>query len=274
MHVGLFWSWQLVVAMLLNCIVQTISIAAYAARLAGAKSGRVGTAMSLYNLFVTASRFSSMLYMPMLGALSDRAGQTGDQSGFVWQLRLIVIAGTAGTVLGTLAVPVFVRVYLRGIRAFEKTGNVIKALLRALQPNTAMGIVREAWRGGERDVYRFTFRNVPKDVLVLNTIVSAVFGIGIVSAAYASVLDATVARTALISSGLINGFAVIAYNFVVDPASAFMTDQTARGERTLDDVKALVTGLSGTAILGFLISQILLLPAALVIAQAAKIFTR
>ena len=259
--------------MSLNCAVQAISIAAYAARVAGARSGRVGTAMSLYNLFVTASRFATMLYSPMLGALSDRASQTGGDGAFLWQLRAIVIAGTAGMILGAAAIPIFIAVYLRGIRAFERTGNVVKAVLRLMRPRTALGVVKEMLAGGEKGVFRFDFRTVPKDVLILNTMVSAIFAVGVVSAAYASVLNVAAARTALLSSGLVNGAAVIAYNVVVDPASALMTDQAARGERTLDDVRALVTGLAITAVLGFLISQALLIPAAFVIERAALVFT-
>jgi hypothetical protein len=269
MTVASFWPWQLIAAMLLNCVVQAVSIAAYAARLAGARSGRVGTAMSLYNLFVTASRFASMLYTPMLGALSDHAQHGGTGADFLSQLRWIVFAGTAGAVIGTFALPAFVGLYLRGIGAFERTGNVLKALLRALRPKTMAGVLREIVTGGQPNTFRFSLAHVPLDVLVFNTLVSSVYSIGIVSAVYASVLNADAARTALLSSGLVNGVAVIAYNVVVDPASAYMTDQTVRGERTLDDVRALVTSLSLTAILGFLLSQLFLLPAAFAIGIAA-----
>lgn len=229
--------------------------------------------MSLYNLFVTASRFASMLYSPMLGALSDRASQTGGDGVFLWQLRAIVIAGTAGVILGAVAIPIFIAVYLRGIRAFERTGNVVKALLRLMRPQTALSVIKEMMAGGEKGVFRLSLKAVPKDVLVLNTMVSAIFAVGVVSAAYASVLNVAAARTALLSSGLVNGIAVIAYNVVVDPASALMTDQAARGERTLDDVRALVTALAITAVLGFLISQALLIPAAILIERAALLFT-
>jgi hypothetical protein len=122
-------------------------------------------------------------------------------------------------------------------------------------------------------VFRFSLANVPKEVLVLNTLVSSVYSIGIVSAAYASVLNPNAARTALLSSGLVNGLAVIAYNIVVDPASAFMVDQAVHGERSVDDVRALVTYLSFTSILGFAISQVLLVPAAFVIGYAAHLVT-
>jgi hypothetical protein len=266
-----FWSWQLLLAILLNCIVQAVGIAAYAARLAGAKSGRVGTAMSLFNVFVTASRFAFLLYTPLLGALSDRAGRLADTSGFLWQLRLIVASGALGAVVGTLALPAFVALYLRGIRAFERSGSVVKAAIRALRPQTARAVLQELCARPSEAIFRFSFQNVPKDILALNTCVTAIYGIGVLSAAYASVLNPLSARTALLSSGLVNGFAAITYNVVVDPASALMTDRAVHGERTVDDVKALVTGLSITAILGFVISQALLLPAAFVLEHAAEV---
>jgi hypothetical protein len=265
-----FWTWQLVLAMLLNCVVQALSIAAYASRLAGARSGRVATAISLFNMFATSSRFAQMFYTPMLGSLSDRA--TFDTLGlYQWQLRSIVFAGTAGAILGTLALPTFVMLYLRAIRALERRGSVPKAFVRIFRPTTAIDVLKDVKFGVATKISALSFRHVPKDVLVLNTMVTAIYGIGIVAAAYASVIHPQAARTAVLSSGLVNGFATIAYNIVVDPASALITDRTVRGERSIDDVKALVTGLSFSAILGFLLSQFLLLPGAAVIGWAARL---
>lgn len=255
--------------MLLNCAVQALGIAAYASRLAGARSGRVGTAISLFNMLATSSRFAQMLYTPMLGSLSDRASLAASALGYQWQLRLIVFAGTAGAVIGTLALPTFVTLYLRAIHALEIRGTVPRAIARLLRPSTALSVLRDVKFGGTGPLRGLSFRNVPKDVLVLNTLVTAVYGIGIVAAAYASVLQPQVARTALLSSGLVNGFATIAYSVVVDPASALMTDRSVRGERSVEDVKALVIGLSVSAVLGFLLSQLLLLPGAAFIAYAA-----
>lgn len=274
-----FWSWQLILAVVLNCVVQALAIAAYAARLAGARSGRVATAISLFNIFATTSRFAQMIYTPMLGSLSDRASTTGPAQSilhaaavhqFEWQLRCIVFSGAAGALLGTLALPTFVMLYLRAIRAFERTGSVPKAFLRMFVPKTAIAVMRDVKFSVASSPMRLSLKNVPKDVLVLNTFVTAVYGIGIVSAAYASVLYPQAARTALLSSGLVNGLATIAYNVVVDPVSAFITDQSVRGERSIEDVKALVTFLSLTAILGFLLSQLLLIPGAAVIEYAAR----
>ena len=258
--------------MALNCAVQALAIAAYAARLAGARSGRVATAISLFNIFATSSRFAQMLYTPMLGALSDRAVPATIDV-YQWQLRGIILSGTVGAVIGTLAIPTFVMFYLRAIRSLERNGSIPKAALAMFRPATVAAVIGEVKFGVTTRWRDLSFRNVPKDVLVLNVMVTAVYGAGIVAAAYASVLQPQAARTALLSSGLVNGFATIAYNIIVDPASALLTDRAVRGQRSIDDVKALVTGLSLTSVVGLLLSQALLLPAAMLIGFGAKIIS-
>jgi hypothetical protein len=267
-----FWAWQLVLAMALNCVVQALSIAAYAARLAGARSGRVATAISLFNIFATSSRFAQMLYTPMLGALSDRAALTS-LVGYQWQLRFVVLAGTVGAVIGTLAIPTFVMLYLRAIRSLERNGSVPKAALGLLRPSTLVAVAGEVKFTMATRIRDLPFRGVPKDILVLNVLVTAVYGIGIVAAAYASVLYPEGARTAVLSSGLVNGFAAIAFNIIVDPASAMITDRAVRGERSIADVRALVAGLSFTATIGLALSQFLLLPGASLIEFCARLIT-
>ncbi len=163
--------------------------------------------------------------------------------------------------------------YLRAIHSLERHGSVPKAAIRIFRPLTAFAVLKDIKFGVASKIRDLSFRHVPKDVLVLNTLVTSIYGIGIVAAAYASVLYPQAARTAVLSSGLVNGFATIAYNIVVDPASALITDRTVRGERSVDDVKSLVTGLSLTAILGFLCSQLLLIPGALLIEWAARLIT-
>lgn len=267
-----FWSWQLLLAIVLNCAVQALAIAAYAARLAGARSGRVATAISLFNIFATSSRFAQMFYTPMLGALSDRA-VSATLGVYQWQLRSIIISGTVGAAIGTLAIPTFVMFYLRAIRSLERNGSIPKAALAMFRPSTMAAVIGEVKFGVATRWRDLPFGRVPKDVLLLNVLVTAIYGAGIAAAAYASVLNPQAARTAVLSSGLVNGFATIAYNIIVDPASALITDRAVRGERSLDDVKALVTGLSITAVIGMVLSQLVLVPAALLIEFGATVMS-
>ncbi len=268
-----FWSWRLVVAMLLNCAVVALTIGAYASRLAGARTGRVATAISLFNLFSTTGRLAAMLYTPILGALADNAERSGAlaEGRFQVQLRLIVLAGAGGAALGTLLLPTFVLLYGRAIRSFERTGSIPRSALRLLLPRTLSGVVRSIRLARPATLRRLSLSRVPKDVLILNVLVTSVYGIGVTAAAYASVLNPAAARTALLSSGLVNGLATIAYNVVVDPASALITDQAVRGDRPIEDVKALVAYLSLTSVAGFLLSQLLLIPASWVLVWASTV---
>ena len=273
-----FWSSQLVLAIVLNCIVQAIQIGAYAARLAGVQSGRIGTSISLFNLFVTASRFANLIYAPMLGTISDRAAHAmhdplmrgAVDAQFALQVRLIVLSGTLGTILGALMLPTFTHLFMRGVSAFERLGSVPRAIARMRDPRVLGDIIRSMRPPPRNLLNRFRIHDVPAGLLVGNVIVTGIYAIGVVAAVYASVLDPAVARTATLLSGIVNGVATIAFALVVDPTSAYITDQAVKGERPVSDVKAMVFYLAVTAIVGTLLSQLILYPAALFIGSVAR----
>ncbi|HTV72273.1 MAG TPA: DUF2837 family protein [Candidatus Acidoferrales bacterium] len=271
------WSSQLVVAMALNAVVQCIVIGAYAARLAGVQSGRIATSISLFNLFVTASRLANLVYAPMLGTIADRAAHAAHGAAapdaiyhvFEWQLRLIVFAGTLGTVIGSLLLPTFLHLFMRGIAAFERLGSVPRALLRLGDPQVIATILRSLRLPTRATFSRFSLDHIPRKLLIGNMLVTGVYAIGVQAAAYASVLYPAESRTALLLSGIINGIATVAFTLVVDPTSAYITDQAVRGERTLREVKSMVFYLALTAIAGTLLSQLILYPSAVVIGAVA-----
>lgn len=287
-----FWTWQLVVAVAINVLVQAIQIGAYAARLAGVRTGRIATSISLFNLFVTASRLATLVYTLMLGPLSDGAGNAVKallpkaghalvpaaaasigqiQTTFEWQLRWIIIAGTAGTILGSLLLPMFTYMYVRGVRSFERTKSLPHSLIRLFDPRVLLDIVRSNHLPGWDELRSFSAKNIPRRLLVFNVIVTGIYAIGVVAAYYASVLDVNVARTAIGISGIVNGVGTIAFTFFVDPTSSIIVDEAVKGERPHDDVKSMVFYLALTAIAGWILSQLLLWPAAEIIKVVAHL---
>jgi hypothetical protein len=272
-----FWSSQLLLALALNLVVQTIQIGAYAARLAGVLSGRIATSISLFNLFVLASRLANLAYAPMLGTISDRTAHAvrnpalaaGALHQFDMQIRLIVLAGTVGTALGGLLLPTFLMLFLRGIAAFERLGSVPRALLRLLDPRVLFAILRSPRLPSLSTLRQFSPRHVPAELLIGNIVVTGIYAIGVVASVYASILEPDVARTAVLLSGIVNGVATIAFSLLVDPTSAYITDQAVKHERPVSDVKSMVFFLALTAVVGTLLSQLILYPAALVIGWVA-----
>jgi hypothetical protein len=160
---------------------------------------------------------------------------------------------------------------VRGVGAFERTGSLPHAIGRALNPRV-FGEVLRTLRFPPLDVFsRFSLREVPAKLLVGNVIVTGIYAAGVVASYLASVIQPDVARTALSASGLVNGVATIAFTLIVDPTSALIVDKAVKGERTLHDVKTMVAYLGLTAVIGTLVAQLILWPAALFIGSAAHL---
>lgn len=274
---------QLIVAMALNCITQSIQIGAYAARYAGVQTQRIAVSISLFNLFVTASRLAALFLTPSLGALADNATRSSIVAKlsavpppivttFDLQMRLIVAAGTVGTILGGLLLPMFIYLFARGIRSFERKNSVWRALVRLGDPRVMMDVLSSIRLPEINTVLAYTREAVPPKLLIGNLIVMAIYAIGVPSAYEASVLNLDARTTAAGLSGIVNGIGTLAFTFFVDPTSALMVDQAVKGERTLNSIRAMVIGLVATAILGTMLSQLLLWPGAWAISHVASLF--
>lgn len=276
------WSGKLLGAMAITFIVQGVTIGAYAARLAGVQTKRIATSISLFNLFVTTGRLANLFVIFFMGPLSDQAGNAvarlqGDpsaaamwQHAFEVQLRLIVLAGTLGMIVFALFLPMFTYLFRRGVHSFEARGSIPHSLVRLLAPSVIRDVIRAQRLPSLAELRAFNWRVLPKRLLIFNTVVMCVYAIGVQSSYLASVLDVAVARTAIGLSGVVNGIGTIAFTLFVDPTSAIITDQAIHGKRTVEEVRSMVFYLSLTAIIGSLLSQAILYPAAVIIEVVAR----
>jgi hypothetical protein len=270
--------------MALNAVTQAIQIGAYAARFAGVKTERIATSISLFNVFVTASRLAALFLTPSLGALADNATRSSIGAKlaavpapivatFDTQMRLVVAAGTIGTMLGAALLPTFIYLFMRGIRSFERRNSVLRALVRLGHPRVMMDVLSSIRLPEIPTILAYTRESVPPKLLIGNLVVMAIYAIGVPSAYYASVLNLDARTTAAGLSGIVNGIGTLAFTFFVDPTSALMVDQAVKGERSLNSIRAMVIGLCVTAVVGTMLSQLLLWPGAWAISHVASFFT-
>jgi len=274
---------ELIIAMLLNCTTQAIQVGAYAARYAGVTTGRIATAISLFSLFVTASRLASLFLTPSLGVLADRTARYAFSAHagavppvlaarFDVQMRLIVGAGSVGMAVGALLMPLFIVMFTRGIRSFERRGSIPHGLARLLDPRVLIDLVRSTKLPPPSALLGFPLAAVPRKLLIANTVLWCVYAVGVVAAYYASILVLDSRTTATGLSGLVNGVGTVAFSLFVDPTSAYIVDQTVRGERPHSDVRSMIFWLIVTAFVGTVLAQLILVPAAEYIATAAHWF--
>ncbi len=260
--------------MAITFVVQGVTIGAYAARLAGVQTKRIATSISLFNLFVTTGRLANLFMAFFIGPLSDQSGNATTSVAawhgiFELQLRLIVLAGTLGMIVFSLFLPMFTYLFRRGVHSFEARGSIPHSLARLFAPSVIIDVLRAQRFPSLREMWSFDWRALPKRLLIFNVVVMCVYAIGVQASYLASVLDSAVARTAIGLSGVINGIGTIAFTLFVDPTSSIISDQAIHGKRSIGEVRSMVFYLSLTAIIGSLLSQVILYPAAVVIEVVA-----
>ena len=267
----------------LNFVTQAVQIGAYAARIAGVTTGRIATAISLFSLVVTASRLANLVVTPALGGLADTPANVATAAHrttvepsmlhvFDTQMRIIVAAGSLGILAGGVLMPAFILLFVRGVRSFERTGSIPTAMLRLLDPRVLLELVRSIRIPSLADATRLPFGAIPRRLMIGNTIIMLVYAIGVVAAYYASLLNLDARGTAIGLSGLVNGIGTVAFSLFVDPTSAYIVDQTVRGERPVSHVHAMIVALVVTAFVGTVLAQLALFPAAEYIAAASHLF--
>ncbi len=267
-------------AVSLTLVTQEIQIGAYSARYAGIITGRIATAISLFSLLVVASRLASLFAVPALGSLADGTANAALDAHldavtpealarFDLQMRIIVGANSVGVLLGAFLLPLFLAMFVRGIGAFERLGSVPHALTRLLDPRVIGSLLRSL-RPPSLSLAQFPIDAVPRSLLIANTVLFAVYSVGVVGSFYASVIDLHARTTASGLSGLVNGVGTIAFSLFIDPTTAFIVDQTVRKERPRTDVVAMIFWLIVTAFIGTLLAQVILAPAAHYIAWVAN----
>lgn len=257
---------MLIGLMVLTMLIHLVDTLSYSVRLNSVKSGKFALSMSLFNIFVLVSRTANMFQAPLIGTLIGIS--IAKEIDPLKDIRLVIFSASIGTLIGIILIPTFLKLFAIAVNRLETKGSVPSIVVEALSISNMKRIIKKTTKPRKKMFNRLRYREIPKRLLILNTVITAIYTIGVISAYYASYfVDAQYQLAAAGSSGMINGVATILLTLLVDPQSAIITDQALRKKRPYGDVKALVVMLIGTKLLGTLIGQILIYPAAILIAS-------
>ncbi|HHY26742.1 MAG TPA: DUF2837 family protein [Desulfitobacterium dehalogenans] len=252
--------------MILTLIIHLIDTLSYSVRLNSVKSGQFALSFSLFNLFVLVSRTANMFQAPLIGWIIGESLSTGIDP--MNDIRKVIFASTIGTLFGILLIPTFLRLFEVAVKRLETTGSVPLLVIEALHINNVKRILKRATRPNKTMLERLRYREIPKRLLIINSLVTGIYTVGVLAANYSALLVAEQYRIAAAgSSGMINGLATILMTLFIDPKSAVITDQALRGDRPYGDVKALVILLIASKFIGTMLGQAIFLPAAKIIAS-------
>ncbi|HWQ71218.1 MAG TPA: lipid II flippase Amj family protein [Desulfitobacteriaceae bacterium] len=251
---------------ILTFIIHIIDTFAYSVRLNYVKSRQFALSMTFFNLFYLISLIAHTLQAPLIGGLIDCSIKLSIDP--LPDLRKVILAATAGTFFGIILTPTFLNNFFSAVTRLERTGSVPSIVIDALKFRSILRFIESITLPSRKMVNRLPYHKIPLELIVLNVLVTGIYTIGVMSAYYAASLVAAQHRLAAsASAGIINTTANIIFMLFIDPKSSIITDQTLRGNRPYEDVKALVVFLMGAKLIGTIFGQVLLIPVAQVIAR-------
>ena len=251
---------------ILTFIIHVIDTFAYSVRLNAVKSKQFALSNTLFNLFYLISLTAHTLQAPLIGSLMDCSiSQSIDP---LPTLRNIVWVATAGTFFGIVLTPTFLALFSRAVKSLERSGSVPTVVIDAFKFRSILRFVENVTLPSKKMLNKLPFRKIPRELIALNALVTAIYTIGVMSAYFAALLvDAQHRLAASASAGIINTSANIIFMLFIDPKSSIITDQALKGNRPYEDVKALVVMLMSAKLIGTVMGQMLLIPVAQVIAN-------
>jgi hypothetical protein len=254
----------------LTFIIYLIGSLAYAARIAGVRTRRIAVSFALFNVLVLVSRTSNSFQGPFLANRIDDNLLAGGGDMF-WDFQILMTTATVAVIIGTLMVPTVQRLFTRSIQHFHEHRSMPKLLMHAFAKGGVGYLANAATAPSVEHLKSFAKpAAIPASVIVMNVAAQAFLTVGVFASLYAGYLNPDYRLTASQLSAVINGVATILLFVFIDPHLSVMTDDVMEGRTSEASFRRAVVWLAGSRILGTLLAQAILLPAAMVISHIAS----
>ena len=261
--------WRLIFCFVITIVINALMTVTITLRIAGVETERIATSFSLFNLISLISRLANLLQAPVLGSLVDIASANGQVKVLQFQLHIIILGATVGTIIGFLLFNSSKEVFIKMIRRFEKTKSMPKLLIEGFLTLKGWKNIILSLRKPVLWWDKEAAASLMKPFVFYNIFVTAFWTTGVLSAMLASALVPQYARTATLLSGVVNGVATVLFSLAVDPQVAHITDQVVLKRRPKKHIYVLASMIGLGSILGTFLSQLILYPGAWVISFLA-----
>ena len=161
--------------------------------------------------------------------------------------------------------------FTKAVESFARSRSMGKLMLRALSPSGVVYILQNmVVPSGTNLSSRTRQGRVPLGVLAVNTGATAIWTVGVFASLYAAYLNPNLRATTSNLSSVVNGLATILLFTIVDPWLSVVTDDVIQGRTSEAFFRHSVTGLLGSRLAGTILAQLLLFPAAGLVAAVAN----
>ena len=263
---------QVYIVIALTFVISMIGTLAYSVRVVGIKTGRIAIAFSVFNVFALISRTANSFQAPLLAKSVESSIRSGQSDGLILVFRCILLSATAATIFGAFLLPTFIRVFSKAVESFSFHRSIPRLLIHGFSKSGIEQFKSSMTIPRKENFSQFTnLRRIPKKIVVLNILATSISSAGVLAALYAGALIPDFRSTCITLSSVINGISTIIIFIFVDPYISMLTDDVIRGKCSEQYFHRIIIYIVTGLILGTVFSQILLLPAAKLIAFVAQL---
>jgi hypothetical protein len=261
---------ELILICALTALINVIGALAYAARIAGVRTGRIALSFALFNILLLVSRTSNGFLGPFLAKRIETALASGGGDALLWELRLVLASAAGAVLVGILLVPTGQRLFAAAITFFQANRSTTRLLLRSVTP-AGLHTIRDSIALPSAETLRALKRprGVSWAVLIANAAAQGLLAVGVLASLYAGYLVPEFRVTASQMTAIVNGFATILLFALIDPQISALTDDVVDGTVSEATFRRAMVWVSLSRLVGTVLAQALLVPAAVVIAWAA-----
>lgn len=252
---------RIVFISVLTLIIHAAETLSYSVRMAGIRTGKLAIALSLTGMIVLVSRTSNIAQGSITGKVIDFA-KSHKEFDLAGNFRIILAAASLGTLLAIVLFPTFISLSGRMISHLEKAGSVPKMIKDVLRVDTMRNIPYHFRMPKWEMIQRLRAGGIPMRLVLINSLVTAIYTVGVLAALYATFLPGQYSVGASQSSGLINGAATILMTLLIDPQVALLTDKVLRKEAKLSSINNVFGSLMFSRFFGTILAQLIFIPAA------------
>ena len=263
---------QLLIICVLTFVIHLIGTLAYAARIAGVRTRRIAISFSLFNILILVSRTSNSFQGPFLAKRIESNIAGGVAHRLLADFRWMLWSATLATIAGALLIPTFQRLFSRAVLHFQENRSVPRLLLRIFFKGGLAQLKDLTTLPTAANITRIrAAASISPWVIALNVAAIALWTTGVFAALYAGYLNPALRVTSSSLSAVVNGTATILMFVFNDPQMSVMTDDVIEGRTSEPHFRRAVVWLVGSRLAGTLLAQLILIPAAMLIASVAEI---
>jgi hypothetical protein len=261
-----------IVVLVLTFIIYIIATLAYSVRIVAVKTGRIAVSFAVFNIFALISRTANSIQAPVLAKTIENTIKTGNPQSLLPIFRWILFSATIATIIGAILMPTFIKIFGKAVEKFSVYRSIPKLLLHGFSKSGIEQFKSSVTKPKKENLSQLkSYKTMPKKIIILNTLAFSISTVGILASLYAGCLNPEIRTTCSTLSSVINGLATILMFIFIDPYISMLTDDVIKGECTELQFNRCIIFIVGGLILGTILAQFLLVPAAEIISFIAKL---